>query len=679
VVSISGAPGVGKSALAVHIAYQVRDEFPDGQLYAHLRGSDAVPVPPEQVLNQFLRALGVAPTTLSGDLEELAARFRGRLADRRILIILDDAASAGQVRPLIPGDAHCALVVTSRSRLPGLAGAYRRSLEVLDPAASLALLSRVIGEPRVRAEPDATLALAEACGHLPLAMQVAAAKLSSKDHWRVAQMVSRLGDERRRLDELTLDDFGVRPSLSISYRALPPLSARLLMLLSSLGATEFGGWVAAPLLETEVAEAADVLEELVEARLVEVQTGAGYQARYRLHDLTRIFAGERLARDVAAAERAAAQHRLLRCWLFLVYQAHRREFGGDYLVLHSDVPPWPLPSNLVDALQSDPMLWLQSEYPSLVSAVSLAAQLRQDDLCWDLAVTSVMLFETRAYFQAWRETHEVAMEAVRRAGNRRGEAVLRYSRGGLALAEMRLVDAQHEFKRAFEWFAEVGDARGRGLTLRDLASIDRMQGRYDEAQARSEQALADLGSVRDRAAQAHVLRNLAQIHLECDRADEAELRLREALAICAEIGVRRVEAQVRYRLGQVLLAKGEPPAAAEAFRQVLSVAEHSNDVAGRANALLGIGTVHVALDELNRAETALGDALVAARNGGSRLAEGQILLALAEVFRRRGDRPAAAAELDSAAAIFLQIGAPAWRARADEAKRLLANGAIAGR
>lgn len=665
VALISGPPGVGKSALAIQVAHEVQDAFPDGQLYAQLRGTDAVPVRPEQLLRQFLRALGASPGGLPADVTGLAAEYRSWLAGRRVLILLDDAADEAQIRQLAPGDPGCALVVTSRRPLTSLGGAHQIGLDVLAPEASRELLRQVIGAVRADAEAEATAALAELCGKLPLALQIAAAKLSMKPHWQVAQLVARLRDERRRLDELTLDDdVGIRPSITISYQALPHPAGELLALLSALGATEFAGWVAVPLLATDVAQSGEMLDQLVTGRLVEVCGGIGNRTRYRLHDLTRIFARERLATEVPAAERVAAQQRLLRCWLHLASEAHRREYGGDHTVLHSEVAHWALPEELLDDLLAEPLRWFQSEHENLVAAVRVAAQLGCDDLCWDLAVTSVTLFENSAYHDAWRETHDVAMTAVQRAGNRRGQAVLWYSRGGMALAQLRLGDAQADLTRALEWFREVGDAHGRGLTLRDLASVDRLQGRYQQAQQRGEAALADLRQAGDRVAEAHVLRGLAQIKLEQDQLPPAEALLREALRICTDLGVRRMTTQVQYRLGQVLLARRDLDAAAESFRAVLVAADACRDTVGRANALLGIGTVHLAQQEYELANEVLAEALRAARWGGSRLVEGQALLAVSEVTLSSGERASASRTVELAETIFREIGTPIWRERA---------------
>lgn len=674
---ISGAPGVGKSALALAVAHEVRDAFPDGQLYAQLRGTETVPVRPEPLLHQFLRALGATPGNLPTGLTELAAEYRSWLAGRRVLIMLDDAADAAQIRHLVPGGPGCALVVTSRRRLTSLGGPHHIGLDVLDPEAGRALLRQVIGADRADREPEATGALAELCGNLPLALQIAAAKLSMKPHWQVAQLVERLRDERRRLDELTLDnDVGIRPSITISYQALPGPAGRLLALLSVLGTAEFAAWVAAPLLASDPPRAIEMLDQLVASRLVEVCGGTGHQARYRLHDLTRIFARERLAAEVPAGERGAAQQRLLRCWLHLATEAHRREYGGDHTVLHSDVPHWTLPADLVDELLADPLRWFQSECENLVTAVTVAAQLGSDDACWDLAVTSVTLFENSAYHDTWRETHDVAMVAVREAGNRRGEAALWYSRGGMALAQLRLDDARADLTRALDWFREVDDAHGRGLALRDLASVDRLQGRYQQARQRGEAALRDLRRAGDRVAEAHVLRGLAQIELDHDQLAPAEALLRQALRISTELGVRRMATQVQYRLGQVLLARREWAAAAGSFRAVLAAADASRDAAGRANALLGIGEVHLAQQEHELADEVLAEAVRAARRAGSRLVEGRAQLAIAGAACDRGDLAAAYRAVESAETTFRQIGTPTWQDRAAAVRtRLAAAGA----
>jgi DNA-binding SARP family transcriptional activator len=670
VVTVSGPAGVGKTALALSAAYQLAGQFPDGQLFAHLRGSDSRPVPPAQVLDQFLRALGVAPATLPTEPAALASRYRSRVAGHRLLVFLDDAASARQVEPLLPAGPEAAVIITSRGALAGLRNAGHVDLAAFSPEASRLLLSEVLGEARVAAEPAAAAAVADACGHLPLALQIAAAKLSVRRHWPIARMADRLGDESRRLDELSLDGGGIRASLLVSYEALGADARRLLLLLGALGATDFASWVAGPLLDVDAGDGADVLDELVDGRLVEVHTGTGHRARYRLHDLVGVFARELLASTVPAGERTAAQHRLLRGWLYLAGQAHRREYGGDFTVLHSDAPPWPLPAAVVDELVADPIGWFESEHANLVAAVRLAADLDYPDLCWDLAATSVTLFETRAYRGDWRETHELALQVVGRHGDRRAEAALRCSRAGLALVEQRFSDARSDLTAALAWFDESADRHGRGLALRSLASIDRLQGRYPQARDRYQQALADLQAAGDQVGEVHVLINLAQVHADQGDYAAAEELLCRALAMCTRVGARRVTAQTRHRLGQLYLAQGEIAKAEAEFTAVLGSATVADDLVGTGYALLGLGTVQLGRREVDRAAALFAEALEKMRRTGSRMGEGRVLLALAELGLGSGDQPASARHLAEAEAIFTEIGAEGWLRRVADLRRL---------
>lgn len=668
-VLLSGAPGVGKTVLAVHVAGELAEYFPEGQLFAHLRGSDTRPIRPEEVLGQFLRAFGVPSGNLPTTLDALAGVYRSRLSGRRVLILLDDAPGAGVIAPLLPGDTASAVIVTSRRALAGLPGAQRFELDVFSPETSQRFLSEMLGEARVHAEPEAAAAVADSCGHLPLALQIAGAKLSVRRHWQIARMARRLADESRRLDELSLDGAGVRATISVSFEALDGRARRLLLLLGTLGGGEFAGWVAGPFLDTDFHDGIDVLDELVDARLVEVQVGTGHRTRYWMHDLVGVFARERLASEVPAADRIAAQERLVQCWLFLARQAHRREYGGDFTVLHSGAAHWRLPDDVADALLADPLTWFELEYANLVGAVRIAAELDAPELCWDLAVTLVTLFETRMYRGDWRETHELALEVVWRHADRRGEAAVRHSRAGLALVEQRFTAARTDLTAALAWFVEADDSHGRGLARRGLASIDRMQGRPDPARQQYEQALADLRQAGDLVAEAHVLLNLAEIHAEQTRHAQAELLLQRALELCEGVGARRVAAQVRHRLGQLYLARGELDRAETEFAEVLEAAAVADDPVGTAYALLGAGAVHLGRDDFTRASGALTDALDAVCRTGNRLGEGRVLLALAELAIRTGYPGTAADRLDRADEAFREIGAATWRERVDELRR----------
>jgi DNA-binding SARP family transcriptional activator len=671
VIIISGAGGIGKTALALHVAHLARESFPDGQLYARLRGVDGRPVRPKQVLEEFLRSLGVSPTALPEGLDELSAEYRSRLSGSRILVVLDDVVTIDQIEPLVPGEAGCAVIATSRRALAGVPGARRVELDVLDHKASLALLGRVIGAERVNSEPHAAQRLAEACARLPLALRIAASKLSVRHHWTIDRMLDRLSDEQRLLDELALEGVGVRASIAFSYRELSKPAQRLLLLLSMLGATDFSEWVAAPLLETDVDAGADTLQELSEASLVVIEATVGGQPRYRLHELVRIFAQETLAREILLEERVEAQTRLLRAWLFMSREAHSRSYGGDYSVLHADCELWPLPRWIVDGLMVKPMDWFAAEHANLVTAVELAAQLGHADLCWDLAITSATLFEARGYTDSWSQTHAIALEASRAAGDRRGEAAMWYSSGELALFEDRHADAEQEYGAALAYFDQVADRHGRGLTLRSLALIDRIQGRLDQALLRYDDAIHDLRAAGDRIGEVHVLEGIAQIHLDRSEYDEAGRRLSEALGISLAIGATRPEAQVRHRRGYLYLAQERFDDAELEFSAVRAAAAMLGDPVGTTYAHLGMGLVHLARDEWASADNALRDARAVAEHSGDRLSLGRVLLAQAEVAIQSGDLAVTAELVDRARAVFAAANAALWLERTEQLARRL--------
>jgi DNA-binding SARP family transcriptional activator/predicted negative regulator of RcsB-dependent stress response len=672
VLVVGGPAGVGKTALAVTVAHESIDQFPDAQLFAHLHSGDSRPTPPEQVLDHFLRALGIPPATLPSGPDALAGLYRSHLAGRRALVLLDNVASAGQVEPFLLADPGVAVIVTTRGLLPAMPNSQRFELSPLPPGASHELLSRIVGSERVAAEPEAAAAIAVSCGHLPLALRVAAGKLSARRHWRIARMAHRLGDESRRLDELSLNGSGVRASLSVSIEALDTSTRRLLLLLGALGASSFASWTAAPLLDIDAHAGADALEELVDAQLVEVEVGTGgASTRYRLHDLVGVFARELLTAEVPAPQRVLAQHRLVRCWLFLADRAHRIEYGGDFTMTRSSVEYWPLPTEITEELLADPIAWFESEHSNLVAAIRLAAELDDVDLCSDLAVTAVTLFEARAHREDWRETHELALELAVRHGDERAEAAVRCSRAGLALVEQQLGAAASDFNAALEWFERTDDAHGRGLARRGLGSIDRLQGRYEQAQQWYERAIADLRASGDRIAEAHVLINLAQVRSERGDNPQAEQMLREALEICTDLGVRRVVAQARYRLGRLYLERGEAEAAESEFTATLQAVDTTKDPAGKAYALLGLGSTWLARGQMARARNTLDEALTTMRSAGSRVGEGQVLLALAELGLRGGSLAWAAQQLAEADIAFAEIGAVGWRGRVRRLRRRL--------
>ncbi|WP_158566223.1 AfsR/SARP family transcriptional regulator [Micromonospora craterilacus] len=663
VVVVTGAAGTGKTATGVHVAHRVRGAFPDGQLYASLAGSGPIPTAPSEILVRFLRALGMSGTAIPDSVEERAELYRSHLADRRVLVVLDDVGDESEVPPLLPGSVSCRVLVTSRSRLPGLPGAERVELGALDTGSAVELLGRIAGPHRVRQEAGPAATIAELCGGLALALRIAGARLAARPHWRLARLAERLADETRRLDELEHGELGIRASLAFSFDAIREADRRMLLRAVLADVPEITAWMGAALADTDHAEAEKSLERLVDAQLLDGIADDGGPSRYRVPELVRVFARHRSSRSDSPAEVAAARRRFLGVLLHLTDEAHRREYGGDFTILHGPAPRRRPPQELVDRLLARPVDWLDTERMTLVAAVRQSAALGWSTYCWDLALGALTLFESRAHFDLWHETAGLALVCATTAGDVRGEAAMHYSAGTLLLFQRRMDAAAERLDAARAGFERCGDRHGLALVLRNLAHVDRLADRPDRALRRYTQALAGLRGVGDLVGQAHVLQNLAGLALESGDADRARALLDEALGHCRTAGARRVEAQVLHRIGDLALHEDDSPHAVEAYAAVLRSVRHVGDRIGEMYALLGLGRAACRLDQHDTASRRLSEALHLAREVGERFVEGRALHALADLDLARGRTDLAVGRLTEAAEIFEAISARRWRAR----------------
>jgi DNA-binding SARP family transcriptional activator/Flp pilus assembly protein TadD len=665
IVVIMGQGGVGKTSIAVHASHGVADQFPGGQLFADLHGGASHPITAMQMLERFLRALGLPGLRIPDGLDERAEVYRNLVADRKILVVLDDAVSESQVLPLLPGNGAAAVIITSRRRLAGLAGATHIEVNVFDVEKSLDLLARIAGEVRVQTQLPAAIAVAEHCGYLPLALRIAGARLSARPRWDIQQLVDRLADETRRLDELRHGDMGIRTSISLTYESIGEQAKQLFRRLALLDLPIFSGWLSAALLDLPVTQAEDLLDDLVNAQLIETTgSGSGTHSQYRFHDLIRVFARERLAAEEPAAERKAALERALGALLHLAEQANRRHYGGDYVGLRSDALRWPLPVRLVQELVSDPLSWYDRERAVLVAGVRQAAQAGFVDLCWSLAFSAVTLFESRIYLDDWQETHDIALETARRAHHIRGQAAMLYSIGELNIAQQRFDQAQQVFSEAGQLFRDAGDDQGVALVTRHVAFIDRLGGRLDDATKRYEQALAVFRRTGDKIAAAHVLHGLAQVKLELNEVDRAKELLSDALRLSRIAPCGRVEAQVLHRMGEANLRAGDLAEAIVVFKLALANTRDRNDPIGEAYALMGVGVAETRRGEFGSARDVLQRALKLAGTVGERLAEARALLGLSELCLASGDPSQAVVYGEGSVDIFLGMGAVLDAARA---------------
>ncbi|MFF8375833.1 BTAD domain-containing putative transcriptional regulator [Streptomyces sp. NPDC015661] len=668
---ITGVAGVGKTGLAVRWAHRATAHYPDGRLFADLRGYDEnhAPTAAGEILSRFLRSLGMASEDVPDGLEDRIALYRSVLADRRVLLVLDNVRTPEQVRPLLPGGSGCTVLVTSREQLEQLVTwppSARIHLGLLPADRSLELLGGIVGEDRILRAPAESARLVELCDRLPLALRIAAARLASKPHWTVRHLVARLSDERRRLDELSQGELRLRAGFALSYRYLDPDAARLYRLLGLLAVPDFTTWVAAALLDCGELAAERLVEHLVDAQFLGVAgVDATGRLRYRFHDLMRLYAGELAREEESEADRAAACDRAFRTYLTIAELAYRRENGGAGDTLHGGVPRRDVDPVLVEELLPEPMEWFEAERLCLGAVVEQSARMGAHDLAWDLVMTMQALFESRNYLDDWRDCSERALAAARTAGNLRGQAAMHSQLGRIALRQRDVPSALTRQETALTLFEEAGDAYGGALVLNGLGLIDRIRGEYEQGVRRFRAALDVFREVGDRAAAAYALHGLAQFALDEGRPEEALELCLEAVRVAETIAVDgRSMALALYRLASTYLALGRLDAAEEAFGRVVPIVERKADLIGVAYALMGLAETRRAAGAGEAAERTYLEALDFATRRQSTLLEGQIRLGLGRLHHAEGRPEESRVQLAAALTVFRAIGSPPWEEKA---------------
>ncbi|WP_433688623.1 AfsR/SARP family transcriptional regulator [Micromonospora carbonacea] len=659
VVVVSGAAGSGKTTLAVHVAHLVRDRFGDGQLFVDLRGGGE-PHDPSTVLGRFLHALGEDPRAVPADTDERAALFRARTAGRRLLVVLDNAAGENQLRPLLPAEPGCAVLVTARRRLTALPGAHHVDLGVFAADEAVDLLRHAIGDGRVAAEHADCLRVAERCGYLPLAIRIAGARLAARPHWPVAKLAGQLADERARLDVLRTGDLAVRSSLATSYHELDPTERRLLRLLGGVDLPRVPGWAAAALLDRSPAEGEELTERLVEARLVDADGGG-----YRLHDLVRAYARELLDADGAPGERTAALGRLTGGWLTLADEAYRRTGGGFRRGVAGAAPRWSRWTAAErDAVLGDPVAWFEASRGMLVGTVRRAAAAGLVEPAWNLANTLGRLFELREHLDDWAGATTAALDACVAADADAGRAWLLRSLGERHLNLDRLDDALACFDAALARFEQLGERRGQALALRAAGTAYRLQRRDAEAMAALSRAKAITVELGDRAGQAQVLFGVGAAHRVAGRPGPAEAAFRQALAIFGELGDRFGEAYTSTSLALVLGGRGADADAEALLARALGLCRELGYRRGEAISLGHLGELHLRTGAHERAVAELTEAVAGAREVGDGIGELIALRRLGAAYLALGRLPAARSALRYCLALCREHGEDGERERA---------------
>jgi DNA-binding SARP family transcriptional activator/tetratricopeptide (TPR) repeat protein/transcriptional regulator with XRE-family HTH domain len=610
-----GKAGVGKTTLAVHAAHQLRSVFPDGQLYVNLRGVEAQALDPAEVLGGFLRALGVDGRLLPDDVDERARLYRSLLADRRVLVLLDNAADAAQVGPLLPGGAGNAVLVTSRNRLVELAAAEVIDLDVLPPGQAVELLGKIAGADRVADEPEAARTIAALCGYLPLALRIAGARLAARPHWRLRRLADRLGAHQRRLDELATGDLEVRASVALSYQGLGATERRAFRLLGLLEVPDFAPWMLSALLEVPAARAEEVAERLADAQLLDtIGEDAAGQLRYRFHDLLRLYARERLAEEDTPSTRDAALQRTLETYFTTAKEWLRGlrlrppELPGQATATAPDVAP---------ALARS-YRWLAAERKGLV--VSLEQAWREGcQRPWP-NVTRLLadFFEVSACWDDWERTHQVALRAARLAGERYAEASLLGGLGDLRRFQNRLSEAVAFFTQSIALFSELRDVQGQIDGLIGLARAYRRQGRLADAAACFDQCLEQCRRLGDRDRAAKAMLFLAKVRRQQGRSADALALLADCREIFSSLGSAGYVGYTDLMIGILRHERGEYQQATDHFQQALAFARTLGDPRWEAYGLLSLGMTAQARGWHDQARQQLGQSLIMFEQVGDR-------------------------------------------------------------
>lgn len=586
---IEGLGGIGKTALALHWAHKLRGRFPDGALFTDLRGyhPTGVSANPSDVLAGFLLTLGVAPDAIPPDLNSRSSLFRSVMDGKRMLLMLDDASDAEQVEPLLPGSAGCLVLVTSRARLSGLVvrhGARRLCLSGLPDAEALALIGGIVGEARVTAEPRAAAELVARCANLPLALRIVADRAAGRPGRPLADLVAELRSESDRLDALSMtgdEATAVRGVFSWSYRALPPEAARAFRLLSLYPGLEPSVPAMAAIVGTSTSTIRRLLDSLAAVHLVEESGRDGY----RLHELVRLYAAERVRDEDGDADMDAAIRRLITWYVYTAESADR--------VLLPQRRRHPLPKPDVTPLEfadhAAAMSWCEAERPTIVRLTHDAAQRNMHDLAWRLPTTLWGFLSLRNHWADLINTHQVALASSRALGDRVGQAIV-LNNLGVAKANVGRPDHAHTLLcQALALRKEVGDTWGLAAVSNNLGSLHRSRGEFNTAVAHHDRAIMLFRQAGDKCGEGQALNHLGSACLSLGRLSDAISYYQRALGVLSEVGDLLGQAETLDSLGSAYQVLADYDAAVDCHLRAVLMFRELGDRSGEAGGLDNLG------------------------------------------------------------------------------------------
>ncbi|MEV0614806.1 BTAD domain-containing putative transcriptional regulator [Nonomuraea sp. NPDC050404] len=645
ITALDGMAGIGKTTLAVHVAHLLTDVYPDGQLFIDLHGytPGQRPLTPTAALDVLLDGLGVPPERIPRDFEQRVGKWRSDLAGKRVLVVLDNAKDAQQVRALLPGSPTARVLVTSRRRMSALEGASSFSLELMPPGDAVNLFLRVAGVDRVTGETEQVAEVVELCGYLPLAIRIATSRFRHRPTWSVAYLADRLRDERRRLLELATEDRSVLAAFSVSYRHLAPAQRRLFRLLGLHPGADFDVYGAAALADAPAGEVEPLLEELLDVHLL-TQHAVG---RYHFHDLLRQYARTTAEREERPEEHSAAVIRLAEHYLHLGHVAEQvfdpgRHLGELELDRRSELPELPAPGAVRDVIAAERL--------NFVEVASHMAGAGAHSHAWRLAAALGPLLQRHGYSDEAFEVYDQGLYAARLCADRAGQATLYRHLGvarlgtgdfddalaalrksltlerevhgdgpgsGRVLSNMAIVhirlgrfaEAQENLHRALDLLDKDGSAHDRAFFLANLAVVNTKLGRYEEAAACVQRALDIQTGLGNRFAEMLCLVNAGWIYTLSDRLPEARDHLERGLVLGRQLGAVEAEARALYLLADCLRRQDENVAALGSARQALVLARRIQDADVESQSLNVLGQVHHALGDPEAARECYGQVL----------------------------------------------------------------------
>jgi tetratricopeptide (TPR) repeat protein/DNA-binding SARP family transcriptional activator len=665
--AIGGTAGVGKTALAVQWAHYVAGRFPDGQLYVNLRGYDPDhPMPAADALAGFLRALGVPGPDIPAEGAERATRYRSLLADRRMLIVLDNARSEEQVRPLLPGSPACAVVVTSRDALAGLVardGAERLELDLLPLPDAVGLLRELIGE-RVENDPAAAEMLAGRCGRLPLALRVAAELAVARPAVTLANLAGELADQQgRRLDLLDSGGdprTGVRAVFSWSHQHLDDDTARAFRLLSLHPGPDFEAYAAAALTGTGPEHAGRVLDALIRAHLIQM-TGPG---RYGMHDLLRAY-----ARELAVGHEGENGQQLALTRLFDHYLHTAAVAMDTFYPAERQRRPRVAPPATPAPPVTDPALaqaWLDAERAALVAVTAHAASRGWPGHATRLAATLFRYLDAGSHYPEAIIIHGHARAAARSAGDLAAEATALNALGGVHRRQGDYQQAAARLEQALALFGQTGDRLGQARTMSNLGNVYYRQGRYQQAAELSRQSVRVFRGIGDRFGEELALEGLGIVRRQQGRYRQAISHHRRALALARELGDPDGQALSLGNLGTAYLRQGRYQEADDSLQQALILFRQVGLRTGEATALIDLGALCLGRRDLPQAVRHLQQALALLRETRQRDVEADALSGLGDVLLAAGQPRRARARHTAALDLASRIGDKYQQARAHD-------------